>query len=111
MIQVLCAYGADVGVVSVAGRTALHDAAAVGHAHCCKFLAQRGEEEEEEEEKEEEGQEEEEVEEEGKEVEEREEEEEEREVEKGKEEGQGDHTPLVVPGLGSPQSLCRGHDP
>ena len=87
MIQVLCAYGADVGVVSVAGRTALHDAATVGHAHCCKFLAQRGEEEEEEEE------------------------EEEREVEKGNKEGQGDHTPLVVPGLGSPQSVCRGHDP
>ncbi|CAL8312840.1 unnamed protein product [Boreogadus saida] len=41
VIQVLCAYGADVGVVSVAGRSALHDAAAVGHAHCCKFLAQR----------------------------------------------------------------------
>ncbi|KAG7267444.1 hypothetical protein CRUP_033399, partial [Coryphaenoides rupestris] len=42
VIQALCAYGADVGVVSTEGRTALHYAAATGHAHCCKFLAQRG---------------------------------------------------------------------
>ncbi|KAM4633768.1 ankyrin repeat and EF-hand domain-containing protein 1 [Polymixia lowei] len=42
VIQVLCAYSADTGVVNSEGNTPLHYAAATGHANCCRFLSQRG---------------------------------------------------------------------
>ncbi|XP_062863863.1 ankyrin repeat and EF-hand domain-containing protein 1 isoform X2 [Trichomycterus rosablanca] len=42
VLLVLSAYSADLGVVSVDGNTALHVAAAGGHAECCRFLTQRG---------------------------------------------------------------------
>lgn len=42
VIQVLSAYSADMGVISLEDCTPLHYAAATGNANCCKFLAQRG---------------------------------------------------------------------
>ncbi|KAA8583450.1 hypothetical protein FQN60_015996 [Etheostoma spectabile] len=41
LIQVLSAYAADMGVSNLEDCTALHYAAALGNANCCKFLAQR----------------------------------------------------------------------
>lgn len=38
----LSAYGADMGVTTAEGNTALHYAARGGFADCCRFLAQRG---------------------------------------------------------------------
>lgn len=42
ILQVLSAYGADMGVTTAEGNTALHYAARGGFADCCRFLAQRG---------------------------------------------------------------------
>ena len=42
VIQILSAYGADMGVMTLEGSTALHYAAYGGFTNCCRFLAQRG---------------------------------------------------------------------
>ncbi|KAL0967663.1 hypothetical protein UPYG_G00255190 [Umbra pygmaea] len=42
VIQVLSAYSADMGVMTVEGETPLHYAARGGFNDCCRFLAQRG---------------------------------------------------------------------
>ncbi|XP_019911589.2 ankyrin repeat and EF-hand domain-containing protein 1a isoform X2 [Esox lucius] len=42
VIQVLSAYSADMGVMTIEGDTPLHFAARGGFTDCCRFLAQRG---------------------------------------------------------------------